>query len=127
LPDFNFDGLDDGFQRQYFPLFTSPEAGPNADPDGDSLDNRAESVAGTDPTSALSLLKIDRVVMDANGSRLSWESVLGKRYQVFSRLDLQGAPWQAVGSPVTASGATSEFLDVTATNGFRFYRVAVLP
>src|SRR5207247_9955773 len=39
VPDFNFDGLDDRFQRQYFPLFTAPEAGPNADPDGDGFNN----------------------------------------------------------------------------------------
>ena len=127
VPDFNFDGLDDRFQRQYFPLFTAPEAAPDADPDGDTFNNHSEYIAGTNPTNSLSLLKIDSVVLNTNGSTLAWESVPGKRYQVFGRLDLDNAPWQAVGAPVTAAGATTAFTDATATNGFRFYRVQALP
>ena len=127
VPDFNFDGLDDRFQRRYFPLFTAPDAGPGADPDGDGFNNQAEFVAGTDPTSALSLLKIDQVVLNAQGSTVTWQSVANRRYQVFSRVDLENAAWQAIGSLVTAGGSTAEFRDVSATNGFRFYRVQVLP
>jgi Matrixin/Carboxypeptidase regulatory-like domain len=127
IPDFNFDGLDDRFQRRYFPLFTAPEAGPDADPDGDGLNNQAEFVAGTDPTHSLSVLKIDQVVLNGQGSTVTWQSVANRRYQVFSRVDLENAPWQAIGSPVTAGGSTAEFKDVSATNGFRFYRIQVLP
>ena len=127
IPDFNFDGLDDRFQRRYFPLFTAPDAGPGADPDGDGFNNQAELVAGTDPTNALSLLKIDQVVLNAQGSTVTWQSVANRRYQVFSRVDLENAAWQAIGSLVTAGGSTAEFRDVSATNGFRFYRVQVLP
>lgn len=127
VPDYNFDGLDDRFQRRYFPLFTAPEAAPGTDADGDGLDNGEEYLAGTDPTRAQSLLKIDDVTLDAGGSRVRWESVSGKSYQVYSRVDLTGAPWQPVGSPVTATGPVSEYLDKAATNSFRFYRVAALP
>ena len=125
--DDNFDGLDDSFQRKFFPLFTAPQAGPNADPDADGLNNQAEYLAGTSPTNAASLLKIQRVVQDGTGSAITWQSVAGKKYQVFSRADLSSATWQTLGAPVTASGPTKSVLDASATSGFRFYRVQVLP
>ncbi len=125
--DDNFDGLDDLFQRQYFPLFTAPEAGPGADPVGDGLINLAEFIAGTSPSVAGSLLKIQSVVQNGNGSTITWQSVAGKKYQVFSRADFSGATWQQVGTTVLAIGASTSFLDATATSGIRFYRVQVLP
>jgi hypothetical protein len=127
VPDYNFDGLDDRFQRQYFPLFTASEAGPNTDADGDGFDNQAEYVSGTNPTNALSLLKIESVKLDAGGSTVTWQSGAGKRYQVWSRLDVVGDPWQTVGAPVTAGGNPTSFTDASATNSFRFYRVQALP
>ena len=127
VPDFNFDGLDDRFQRQYFALFTAPEAGPGVDPDGDGFNNQAEYLAGTNPTNALSLLKIEGVTLDTRGSTITWQSVAGKAYRIWSRRDVAKDPWQTVGSPVTAAGASMQFTDVSATNGFRFYRVQVLP
>ena len=125
--DANFDGLDDSFQRRHFSLFTAAEAGPGADPDGDGLTNQAEFIAETNPTDAASLLKIQSVSQNGSGSTITWQSVAGKKYQVFSRADLSGATWQNVGGLVTATGATQSFLDATATSGLRFYRVQVLP
>ncbi|MHB8523135.1 MAG: carboxypeptidase regulatory-like domain-containing protein [Limisphaerales bacterium] len=151
FPDWNFDGINDRFQRLYFPLWTAPEAagpsatamyawwqryfppgagteaGPSADPDGDTMNNLSEYTAGTNPTDATSLLRVDRVTLSASGSTVTWESVSGKRYQVFGRDDLAGSFWQAVGTPVAASGATAQTVDPSATGNFRFYRVQVLP
>lgn len=128
IPDFNFDGLDDRFQRQYFARFTLPEAAPEADPDGDGMHNAAEAAAGTVPTNALSVLKLDRVVQDLSGTTLHWRSVPGKRYQIWAREQVATAPWQAVGAPVLAGGNTASFLDASGTNRWmRFYRVQVLP
>jgi hypothetical protein len=127
VPDYNFDGLDDRFQRQYFPLFTASEAGPNTDADGDGFNNQAEYISGTNPTNALSLLKIESVKLDGNGSTLTWQSGAGKRYQIWNRLDVVGDPWQIVGSPLTATGNLTSFTDASATNSFRFYRVQALP
>ena len=125
--DDNFDGLDDLFQRKYFPLFTAPQAGPGADPDGDGFNNLAEYIAGTNPTNPASLLQIQSVAQNGSGSTITWQSVAGKKYQVFSRTDFSGATWQTVGSPVTANGTNQLFLDTSAKSGFRFYRVQVLP
>ena len=127
VPDFNFDGLDDRFQRQYFPLFTAQEAGPNADPDGDGFDNQAEYISGTVPTNSLSLLKIESVTLTSGGTTIAWQSAPQKRYQVWSRRDLAGDPWQTVAAPVLGTNSLTQFTDVAASNGFRFYRVQALP
>jgi hypothetical protein len=127
VPDFNFDGLDDRYQRQYFPLFTAPEAGPNADPDGDGFNNQAEYISGTVPTNALSLLKLETVTLTGSGSTITWQSAPQKRYQVWSRGDIPGDPWQTVGPPVVGTDSLTQFTDTTATNNFRFYRIQALP
>ena len=127
VPDFNFDGLDDRFQRQYFPLFTAPEAGPNADPDGDGFDNQAEYISGTVPTNSISLLKIESVTLTSGGSTITWQSAPQKRYQVWSRRDVASDPWQTIGSPVLGTDSLTQFNDVSATNSFRFYRIQALP
>jgi hypothetical protein len=127
--DFNFDGLDDRFQRRYFPLFTAPAAAPDADPDGDGFNNRFEYLAGSDPTRADSgpSVRIERVSLSAQGSALSWGAVPGGRYQVFSRNGFAVAEtWKSVGSPVLATNAVAQFLDASATNFIRFYRVQTL-
>ena len=122
VPDFNFDGLDDRFQRQYFPLFTAPEAGPNADPDGDGFNNEAEYIAGTVP-----LPKIESVTLTSSGSTLTWASAAQRRFQVWSRQDLANDSWRTVGSPITATNGLTQFTDVAATNSLRFYRLEALP
>ncbi len=126
--DFNFDGLDDLFQRRYWSPFTRPEAAPEADPDGDGFVNRREAVMGSDPTNPLSVnYRVTRVKLAANGTTVTWESAPGRRYQVYSRANLQGAAWQTVGSPVTAAtgtaGETSQYLDTRPTDVLRFYQV----
>jgi hypothetical protein len=127
VSDYNFDGLDDVFQRQYFFPFTATNGSPDADPDGDGMNNFAESVAGTIPTNAASLLKMLNVVVAGNGTTSVWQSVVGKRYQVSANTNLAISAWQNVGSVVTAAGTNSQILDTTATNTSRFYRVQVLP
>ena len=128
-PDFNFDGLDDRFQRRYFSPFTSADAAPGADPDGDGLDNRYEFLAGTNPIDAASIprLAIDRITADPQGSSIAWRSVPGGRYQVLRRQGLgSGTSWQAIGGVVTGTDFTTPFRDASATNRFGFYRVQVL-
>ena len=124
--DYNFDGLDDEFQRTYFSPFTGTNAAPAADPDHDGFNNTAEFIAGTNPTNAASLLKMISASNAPSGTTVSWQSVAAKTYQVSSRTNLGAGAWQNVGSPVTAGGATAQTVGATATNGYRFYRVQVL-
>jgi len=127
VPDYNFDGLDDTFQRRWFPLFTTTNAAPAADPDGDKFPNSSEAVAGTNPTNATSLLKIDQITQNASGATVTWRSVAGKSYQLLFRSPIGAVGWTAVGTPVTAAGATAQKLDPNGVATNRFYRVQVLP
>lgn len=127
FPDDNFDSLDDSFQRRFFPLFTSLEAAPGADPDGDSLENRSEFLAGTNPTDADSVLRIEQVTVGPAGTTIAWQSVPGRRYQVSSRSQLGPEAWQPLGSPVNAVGTQTQLVDPSETANLRFYRVEVLP
>jgi hypothetical protein len=128
VPDFNFDGLDDTFQRKFFSLFTASEAGPGADPDGDGYDNLDEYRTGSDPTDPRSLnFRILNVTPAVGGVTISWESRPGRRYQVFTRSDYSSASWQAIGDPVVGSGDIARFSAPAPTNAIRFYRVQKLP
>lgn len=127
VTDDNFDGVDDIFQRTYFPVFTSTNAAPGADPDGDGYNNHAESISGTNPTNAASYLKIQSVTRDAGGATVVWQSGIGKKYQVSTRTNMTTAAWQNIGSPVTANATTAQYLDAAATNSARFYRIQALP
>jgi hypothetical protein len=73
------------------------------------------------------LLRITNVTQTVQGATVTWGGVIGKRYQVWSRLNLSAASWQTTGSPFNATNTTTRFLDNSATNGMRFYRVQVVP
>ena len=126
-PDYDYDGLADTFQRQYFARFTLPQAEPLADPDGDSFINSSEFRAGTNPTNNTSFLKISSVSTTPLGATVTWNSVAGKRYQLYFKPFLIAPGWTAVAPPVTAVGPTAQQLDPANVSGTRFYRVEVLP
>lgn len=122
--DFNFDGLDDLFQRRWFSPFTRPEAGPEKDPDGDGFVNRREAAMGSDPTDKLSVnYRIVSVRLAPDGTTVTWECAPGRSYQVFSRNDVRGTAWQAVGPKIAATGETARYLDARPSEIPRFYQV----
>lgn len=130
IPDYNFDGLDDRFQRRHFPLWTAPEAGPTADPDLDGFNNQFELLSGSVPTDAASLpdVRIDRVLLTAQGTTISWQGVAGGKYRLWSRAEFSAAhPWQPISPWLAGTQGTMEFLDRTATQAIRFYRVELMP
>lgn len=127
FPDYNFDGFDDRFQREYFPLFTVAAAGPNAEPDGDGMNNYGEYIADTIPTNAASLLKMQSVARTNDTATVRWDSVVGKNYRVLYSTNPASGSWSNVGSVVTADDTTTALNDTAATDGLRIYRVQVLP
>jgi hypothetical protein len=59
--------------------------------------------------------------------RLTWNSTAGRRYQVRHRASLGETTWSNLGSPVTATGSTTEFTDESlGTAPWRFYQVEEL-
>ena len=134
--DYNWDGLDDKYQREHFDPFTSADAAPNADPDGDGFTNIEEATLNSNPTdpSSIPVVKVEvdpfevlSVSLNANGSRVLFASVAGATYQLFSRKDLASGTWEPVGDAIQASGETTEILDPSATEEFEFYQVQTLP
>lgn len=132
--DYNFDGLDDLYQRRFFDPFTSLAAAPDSDPDQDGFSNREESLKDSNPLDPDSLprpmvspFEILSVSLDENGSVVAFESVPGAQYQLFSRQDLVGSSWEPIGEPVTASGAITTILDASAKEEFEFYYVESTP
>lgn len=127
VPDFNFDGLDDRFQRQYFALFTSPDAAPTADPDGDNFSNAFEALTGSNPTNALSYnFQIQDLGIFNGGARVTWKSDVGKQYQLYAKPDVAGSVWQTVGSPVMATTNVSSQTDASP-GVLKFYKLRLLP
>jgi hypothetical protein len=128
IPDINFDGLDDRFQRRYFPLFTAPEAGPQADPDGDRFGNAREYTSDSDPTNPASVkFRILSVRVTTQGGVVSFESAPGRRFQLWARPEAGTGPWTPVGAALLATAEISEVADPASSDTTRFYRVEALP
>ncbi len=127
-PDYNFDGLNDRFQRQHFPLWTAPEAGPAADPDNDRFSNAFEALTGTNPTDPQSFkFLIERVDLVGPQARVTWKSDVGKQYQLFGKADVAGSAWEPIGGPITATSASAEQVDAGANGAAKFYKLKLLP
>jgi hypothetical protein len=122
IPDYNFDGLDDRFQRANWPLWTTPEAAPSADPDGDRFSNSLEYRSGTNPLDPLSnRLAFGPILHDRFGTRLTWNADAGSVYRLYVRPDLASG-WQVLQDAVTAS-ADVMFFPIDFSGEHRFFRL----
>ena len=72
-------------------------------------------------------MKINSITVDENGATLQWDSVPGKRYQVWKKQDIAKATWKRVGEPQTARRAFIFFTDPSEREAFQFYQVEALP
>jgi len=99
----------------------------NGDYDGDGMINANEDLAGTDPLSGTSSLKISSVSSPAAGSfTVTWASVVGKTYRVQACSDLVSGSWTDVSPDIAATSATSTWTDASATGGRKFYRARLV-
>ena len=63
--------------------------------------------------------------VSAPGRVIQWESQPGQRYQVYSCTDW-AQPWTAIGSPITASGNTTEWTDtLSVPTRERWYQIRI--
>ena len=118
--DFDSDRVSDIWRETY------PAAGAaTADPDGDGAANLAESLAGTDPFSAASVLAATPETDAAGNLRLRWPGVAGKRYRIDSSADL--ATWTFGSTLYSATDSPAVVLPSgTTADPRRFWRIAVL-
>jgi len=122
LADTDNDGTPDEWETAHG---FAPDNGADAllDTDGDGSSNGAEYVAGTDPTNALSYLRIDSFNLDANVT-ISFGTVSNHTYTVQFTDALAAGAWSRLADiPARASNRVEQVIDPNYTTN-RFYRLA---
>jgi Tol biopolymer transport system component len=121
MPDSDDDGMDDDFEVTYFGNLSRNGAG---DFDADGHSDHEEFLAGTNPTSDASILRVISISAPGTTTRqLVWSAVPGRTYAVQYRDSLEGS-WSTLAGTVRAASSTAGRLDTTAAAG-RFYRVVL--
>jgi hypothetical protein len=114
-------GIPYDWMTRYFGSDVSKWPSPTADSDGDGVSNLNEFLAGTDPTSAASVLKVS-LQKTSQGMFLDWNTQPGLIYQVQSSSDLKN--WSSVGLPRFAAGSTdSIYVGGAAAANYRVLRL----
>jgi len=121
LTDSDSDGLPDYWEHDFFGHPT--EADPGADPDGDTLSNREECLAGTDPTNPDSCLRWVQITpLEGGGLVLKWDSAAGRFYAI-TRSQGGLAVFMDFTNGIPASPPQNTITVRTESAGQSFYRV----
>ena len=91
------------------------------------MNNWQEWIAGTNPTNALSVLRLLSPASSAPGVIVSWQSVGGLNYFLERGIDLGAQPaFLPLGTNIVGQSGTTTFTDTNALGaGPFFYRVGV--
>jgi len=97
-----------------------------ADPDGDGHNNWQEWRCGTDPTNALSVLRLLMPSASFTNVVLTWQSEAGLSYVLDRSTNLQkSSTFTPVATNILGQEATTTYIDTNAPVGSLFYRVGV--
>ncbi len=121
MVDLNTDGVSDIWALKYGVTSFSP----TADTDGDGIPDAAEAMAGTDPFSANSTIKISDMLLDGNGLRLTFATAPGKGYLMQKSASLSPANWVTANPIVPGVGGDQWVTLPSAGATDFFYRVVV--
>jgi len=126
LPDTDGDGIPDAWETAYGSGATS--LAPDADADADGMRNRDEYIAGTDPTNALSYLRVENIQSATSVDqlvRIEFNAVSNRTYSVLSSEQPGGPGWSRVADVVATP--TNRILQVIdqrpAGSPPRYYRL----
>jgi len=122
LADSDGDGIPDQWENLYR-LNSSNAVDRVADTDGDGMLNWQEYIAGTDPTNALSNLKITPVAWSNGVLRLQFQAVSNKTYSVQYSSSLADTNWPVLGRMIARKTNHVEVLVDPLANTNRFYKV----
>ena len=96
------------------------------DPDGDGMNNWQEWRCGTDPTNALSVLRMVAAAPTGTNVMVTWQSVAGINYFLERSASLAPPAFTPVAGFITGQAITTTFTDTNAAgSGPAFYRVGV--
>jgi hypothetical protein len=108
-PDSDGDGMRDAWEIAHH-LDPQNPADALFDYDGDGQSNLAESLAGTDPNNPASSFRVANTITGPDSLRVTWTSVPGRRYRLWTSQDLRS--WDVFapssGSPQIITATTSE-------------------
>ena len=124
FPDVNSNGMSDLYEQYYFGTVSTNRTR-LTDTDGDGMSDYAEFIAGTDPTNALSNLRIIRSVATNSMLTAQWSAIPGRIYQVQTSTNLMD--WLPVSEWMQSSESPMTYTWTNATDQTRSFRVEVRP
>lgn len=123
------DGIPNAWRVKYFGGTTTNSTNcATCDADRDGVNNLQEFLAGTNPDSASSILKLLPVTEIKGTPTVSFNSSAGIVYRVSFSDNLATGQWQILADQIIGTGGEIQIADTSAPgNQDRFYRLEVLP
>lgn len=122
LADSDGDRIPDAYERAHGLNENDPNDAA-ADPDGDTMSNRAEYIAGTDPQDPASYLKVERLEV-ANSATIHFSAISNRTYSVHYSDALNPPAWQKLQDLVVRPTNYHASVIDPASPTTRFYRLA---
>jgi hypothetical protein len=120
--DTDGDGLPDDWERTNGTQPGISDA--TADPDADGLTNLQEFRAGTHPTDAASVLRLEILPGTSTGIAIQFKSIGGIGYQIDYRVDLSSGSWSLLTNlPATPNTITFKFEDPSPSVSKKYFRL----